>query len=219
MTDITLYNYFRSSTSYRVRIVLHYKQIEFSYKPVHLLKNEQRSKDYLQVNPLGGVPALFHNSHYISESMAICEYLEEVFPEHPLLPKDSFMRAKIRQFCEIINSFMHPMGNLKTLKQLETQHSYSQEEKDAWVQYWIHQGLEALEEVIKDYAGNYCFGDQVTFAEAFLIPQLFTAKRFNVDISQYTLLSKINDNCLKLQAFHLSHPLRQIDTPEDLKIP
>lgn len=167
MTDITLYNYFRSSTSYRVRIVLHYKQIEFSYKPVHLLKNEQRSKDYLQVNPLGGVPTLFHNGHYISESMAICEYLEEVFQEHPLLPKDSFMRAKIRQFCEIINSFMHPMGNLKTLKQLETQHSYSQEEKDAWVQYWIHQGLEALEEVIKDYAGDYCFGDQVTLAELF----------------------------------------------------
>lgn len=218
MSEITLYNYFRSSTSYRVRIVLHYKHLDFSYKPVHLLKNEQRSKDYLHLNPLGGVPTLFHNGHYISESMAICEYLEEAFPQTPMLPKDLYLRGKVRQFCEIINSFMHPMGNLKTLRQLESQHNYNQSEKEAWVQYWIHQGLEALEEVIKDHGGDYCFGNDITLADAFLIPQLFTAHRFGVNISEYTLINKINDKCLKLEAFNKSHPFRQIDTPEELKI-
>lgn len=217
MASLTLYNYFRSSTSYRIRIVLALKKLEYEYKPINLLKGEQRSSDYLKVNPLGGVPALVHNGKTISESMAIAEYLDEVFPENPLLPKDPYAKSLVRQVCEIINSFMHPLGNAKVLNYLGSHHAYSQDEKNEWVQLWAKQGLSALENILSKYSEKYCFGNSLTFADTFLVPQLLTCERFKVDLSPYPTLLRINENCLRLEAFKKANPFIQMDTPEDLR--
>lgn len=217
MSSLTLYNYFRSSTSYRARLALHIKGLEFDYKPISLLKGEQHSAEYRKINPLGGVPTLVHNGKTIPESFAIMEYLDEVFPTPALLPQDAYLRARVRQVCEVINSFMHPLGNLRTLQYLEKHNGYTQEQKEAWVQHWAAQGLETLETTLKEFSGTYSFGDQITMADLFLVPQLLTCTRFNVDISKYPTLIKINENCLKLEAFQKAHPFKQIDTPEEFR--
>lgn len=217
MKPVILYNYFRSSTSYRVRIALELKGIAYDYKPIHLLKNEQISPDYLKINPLGGVPSLIHDGNVISESMAILEYLEEVFPEKSLLPETAYLRAKVRQFCETVNAFTHPMSNLKTLKHLEEKYKLSQDDKEQWIQHWTRQGLETLEVLAKEFSGHFCFGDDVSFADLLLVPQLFSAARFKVDLQSYPTLLQINKNCLELAAFQQAHPHRQIDTPEELR--
>jgi len=217
MGSLVLYNYFRSSTSYRVRLALHLKGLEFEYKPIHLLKGEQHSPEYRRINPLGGVPTLVHNGKYIPESFAIMEYLEEVFPEPSLFPKDAYLKARIRQVCEVINSFMHPMGNLKTLQYLEKHLGYTQEQKEEWFRHWAAQGLETLETTLKEFAGTYSFGDQVTMADLFVVPQLVTCQRFKMDLSKYPTLVKISENCNKLEAFQKAHPFKQIDTPEEFR--
>ena len=217
MASMVLYNYFRSSTSYRVRLALNIKNIAYEYRPINLLKHEQRSPEYLKINPLGGVPTLAHNGHNIPDSFAIMEYLDEIHPTPALFPKDAYLKARIRQVCEVINSFMHPMGNLKTLQYMEKKHGYTQEQKEEWMQYWAPQGLEALENTLKEFSGKYCFGDDITMADLFLVPQLLTCQRFKVDITKYPTLVKINENCLKLEPFKKAHPFQQIDTPEEFK--
>lgn len=217
MASMLLYNYFRSSTSYRARLALNLKGLEYEYKPINILKGEQRSSEYLKINALGGVPTLVHDGKYIPESMAIIEYLEEIFPQNPLLPKDPYLRARVRQVCEIVNSFMHPMGNAKTQNYLANKHGYTQEQKEEWLGFWLSQGLEALENTLKEFSGKYCFGDEITMADIFVIPQLLTCARFKVDVAAYKTLVKINENCLKLEAFKKAHPFVQIDTPEELR--
>ena len=218
MASITLYNYFRSSTSYRVRIALYWKNLDFKYTPINLLKAEQRSESYLKINPVGGVPTLEQDGKFISESVAILEYLEECYPFNPLLPKDPYKRALIRQASEIINSFMHPLGNLKVTQYLEKKHGYNQEQKEEWFQHWAKQGLEALENLLKQHSGTYSFGNEVTLTDLHLIPQLLTCTRFKVDLAPYKTLNKINENCLKLEAFKKAHPFVQPDTPEELRV-
>lgn len=217
MAGLVLYNYFRSSTSYRVRLALHLKDLDFEYKPINLLKNEQRSPEYLKLNPLGGVPTLVHNGKVIPESFAIIEYLNEVFPQNPLLPNDAYLRARIRQVCEIINSFMHPIGNLKTLKYLETKHGYTQEQKEEWMNHWLPQGLETLEGILQEFSGQYAFGNEITMADIFVIPQMLSSNRFKVETSKYKTLTKIYENCKKHPAFQKADPFKQIDTPEEFR--
>lgn len=220
MTKPQLYNYFRSSTSYRVRIALHLKQIEFEYIPVHLLKNggEQHSEEYKSLSPLSEVPTLIIDGNTISQSFAIIELLEELHPEKSLFTKNIFLNAKIRQFCENINSFMHPLGNLQVLQYLENAHEYNLEQKEAWVQHWLNKGFSALEKMLKKTSGRFSFGDELTAADVFLIPQIFTAERFKVQMDRYPLCMKINSTCQQLDCFKKAHPLRQMDTPTDLKL-
>ena len=221
MQNLVLYNYFRSSTSYRVRIALELKQQTYQYSPIHLLNNggEQNSDAYRKLNPIGGVPTLVDGEKVLSQSMAIIEYLDEKFPESsPLFPKDPFMKAKIKQFCEIINADIHPLQNLKVMSFLEKQFGFTNEQKNLWLNKWISSGLTAAEKTIEPFAKKYCFGNEITAADLFLAPQLFSAQRFNVDISNFKLLAKINENCLQLAAFKKAHPYRQVDTPDDLKI-
>jgi maleylacetoacetate isomerase len=218
MSQILLYNYFRSSTSYRARLALHHKNIPFEYKAISLLKGEQRSEEYLKLNPMGGVPTLVHDGHVIAESFAIIEYIEEVFPQNPLLPKDVVKRAQIRQACEFVNADIHPLGNLKIQKYL-SENGFTDTQKEAWLQHWFGTGLAALEKLLTKYAGKYCFGDEITLADIFMVPQYMSAARFGLDMSKFKLLTKINDNCLQLETFKKSHPFRQIDTPDDLRIP
>lgn len=217
MNNITLFSYFRSSTSYRVRIALHYKKIPFDYKPVHLLKDggEQHKFDYHKLNPMEEVPTLVHGKKVIAQSFAILEYLEEVFPSSPLLPTDPFLRAKIRQFCENINSFMHPLSNLKVLQYLGNKHGYNQADKDQWVQHWMPLGFTAAESLLQEFSSQHCFGDQVTWADLFLIPQIFSAQRFHVDLSAFPKVREINDRCIVLPAFQAAHPANQPDSPKE----
>lgn len=221
MSQIKLYNYFRSSTSYRVRIALALKDLKYEYVAIHLLNNggEQNSSSYRNLNPLGGVPTLDHDGRLISQSLPIVEYIDEVFKTEPVLfPADPFLKAKVRQACEIINADIHPLHNLKVLGFLEKNFSISAEGKQQWMNRWIIDGLTAFEKTIQPYAGQYCFGDQITAADLFLVPQMITSTRFKVDITQFAKLKPIYDRCLEIDAFKTSHPFRQPDTPADLRI-
>lgn len=221
MPQLKLYNYFRSSTSYRVRIALAFKNLKYEYIPIHLLNNggEQNSAAYRSLNPMGGVPTLEHDGKLISQSFAIIEYIDEVFKTSPsLLPADPFLKAKVRQACEIINADTHPLHNLKVLAFLENTYGANEENKQHWMNRWIVDGLTAFTKTIQPYAGQYCFGDKITAADLFLVPQMVTAVRFKVDISQFLLLKEIYDRCLQIEAFNSAHPFRQPDTPADLQV-
>lgn len=218
MAEFILHNYFRSSTSYRARIAMNLKNLPYEYKAVNLLKAEQQTPEYKKLNPIGGVPTLIHNGKIIPDSYAIIEYLEETYPTPALLPKDNYLRARIRQVCEIVNSSMHPMGNLRVLSYLEKTKGYTQEQKEEWFQEWAYRGLEALEKNLQEFAGTYSFGDTVTMADVFIIPQVMTCQRFKTDMSKYPTVMKVFANCQKLEAFAKAHPFRQVDTPDELRI-
>jgi maleylacetoacetate isomerase len=221
MSNLKLYNYFRSSTSYRVRIALTLKELKYEYLPVHLINNggEQNSTQYRTLNPIGGVPTLQHDQIIISQSMAIAEYIEEVFKSgQQLFPNSPALKAKVRQVCELINADTHPLQNLKVMQYLEKNLNFNPEAKQAWLDKWIGDGLIALEKTIIPSAQNFSFGNEVSLADAFIVSQLFSAKRFNVDTTRFEKISRIDENCQKLKSFQLAHPFRQIDTPEDLKI-
>jgi maleylacetoacetate isomerase len=216
MAEIKLLNYFRSSTSYRVRIALALKGVSYDYVPVHLLNNggEQNKPDYRALNPLGGVPTLVHGDFALSQSFAIIEYIDEIFPEIPqLFPKDTRSRAKVREFCQIINADMHSYGNLKTLQYLEKNWQVDAAQKNAFVANFFTQGLQACEAHLQKSSAQYCFGDTITAAECFLVPVLFTAQRFGVPLVNYPLCRSISERCLKLPAFMAAHPQNQTDTP------
>jgi maleylacetoacetate isomerase/maleylpyruvate isomerase len=198
---------------------LHLKGLAFDYRPIHLLKGEQHSEEYRKLNPLGGVPTLVHDGKVIPDSVAIVEYLEKINPNPSVLPEDSYLAARVRQVCQIINSSMHPMGNLKLMQYMEKNFGMSStEQKEAWLKHWLNQGLTALETTAKEFSGKYFFGDAITMADLFLVPQIFSCQRFNVDLSPYPILTDIADNCSKLEAFRKAHPGRQIDTPEEFRI-
>lgn len=218
MAQFTLYSYFRSSTSYRTRIAMHFKGLEFENKPVHLIQDggQQYAASYKALNPSSEVPTLIHEGHIISQSVAIIEYLDEIAPQPKLYPGHAGQKAKIRQFCEIINC-THPYHNVKTTKYLESELQIISEKKDQWVQYWINKGLEPLEEMAKKYSDEFSFGNQFSAADCFLIPMMFSAHRFGVDTSKFSILSRINERALKLDFVQKSHPYRQPDTPEEMR--
>ncbi len=220
MSQLALYNYFRSSTSYRVRIALHYKNLDFEYKPIHLLNQggEQNLPEYRKLNPSGGVPSLVHNGKTISQTMAIFLYLDEAFPDSPnLFPKNAYGKAKVAQICEMVNSDIHPLTNLKMTQYLDNKLKLSDQQKKEWTEKWVPDGLAAIEKVLAQTAGNYCYGDSLTAADMFLIPQIFTAVRAELDLKSYPTITRINEKCLALQVFRHSHPNSQIDTPEEFK--
>ena len=221
MSNLKLYNYFRSSTSYRVRIALALKELNYEYAPIHLINNggEQNSSEYRSLNPMGGVPTLQHDQVVISQSMAISEYIEEVFKSgQSLFPQSASAKAKVRQVCELINADIHPLQNLKVTHFLEKNLNLKADSKQLWLEKWIGDGLLALEKTIAPQAKKFSFGNEITLADAFIVPQLFSAKRFNVDITRFEKLSLINENCIDHEAFKKAHPFRQIDTPAELKI-
>ena len=215
MEKIKLYSYFRSSTSFRVRIVLHLKKLDFEYIPVHLLNQggEQHLPEYRAVNPIGGVPTLVHQGNAISQSAAIVQYLDEVFPVPRLLPEDPFKRAQIRQFCDNINCEMHPLNNLRVLQFLKKNYQVTDENQNLWVHHWLRWGFEATEKLLEANAGVYCFGNEISMADIFLAPQIVTAKRFSFPIEDFKLTNTVFENVMKLEAFQKAHPDCQPDTP------
>ncbi|MCB0355549.1 MAG: maleylacetoacetate isomerase [Bdellovibrionales bacterium] len=215
MAKIELFSYYRSSASYRVRVALYHKELEFEYKPIHLIQNngEQNSPEFRELNPMGEVPCLVHDKNIINQSMAIFCYLDDVFPEKPLFAKDYYKKAKIIEFCEHINAGIHPIQNLKVLRKLEREFKISQEDKNRWAAYWIVRGFQAIENLLQTSSGKYCFGDELTAADMFLCPQVYNANRFGVDMSLFPLIEKIDHNCLKLDCFRNAYPGVQPDTP------
>ena len=213
--DRTLHNYFRSSASYRVRIALGLKNLSYEYAPIHLNRNggEQFSDAFLKLNPQGLVPVLDDDGVKASQSLAILEYLEERYPTPALLPADLADRAYVRSLAAHIACDIHPLNNLRVLKFLTGRLQVSESDKGAWIAHWINTGLTALEREVTQLgrSGRFCFGDSPTIADCCLVPQIFSARRFNVDLSRFPKLNGIDAECGDLEAFQLAAPGRQPD--------
>ena len=208
-----LYNYFRSSAAYRVRIALNLKGLAFEYIPVHLTKGEQRSERYLTLNAQALVPTLVDDAVTLPQSLAIIEYLDERFPQPPLLPATPVQRARVRAIALAIACDIHPLNNLRVLQYLTRTLAVSEDAKNAWYRHWIDTGLGALEaQLASDAAtGAYCHGDVPTLADICLVPQLANARRFGIALAAYPTLLRIDANCQKLAAFAAAAPEAQPD--------
>jgi maleylacetoacetate isomerase len=210
-----LYDFFRSSAAYRVRIALNLKGVAPDERTfVHLRMGNQRAQDYLALNPQGLVPALaLDDGHVLTQSLAIIEYLEETVPQPPLLPRDPVDRARVRGIALQIACEIHPLNNLRVLNYLIGTLGVAKEQKDGWYRYWIDVGFEALERQLARDAqtGRFCHGDTPTLADVCLVPQIANARRFNIDISPYPTLTRIEAACVALPAFAEAAPARQPD--------
>ena len=210
-----LYTYFRSSAAYRVRIALNLKGLSYEAVPVHLLRDggQHLMDDYLTVNPSGLVPALQDEDITLTQSMAILEYLEEVHPMVPLLPRDAVGRARVRELAQIVACDIHPINNLRVLKYLVKHLGQSEEAKTDWYRHWVIEGLRSLESHLarNPGTGSFCHGDSPTIADCFLVPQVFNAKRFDIDVDAYPTIARINELCVDLPAFKAAHPSHQPD--------
>ena len=209
MSQAVLYDYYRSSAAYRVRIALNLKGIDYESRPVNLLHSEQRGEDYRALNPQGLVPMLEIDGHRLTQSLSIMVYLDQVYPEHPLMPRDPVDGAHVRAMALTIACDIHPLNNLRVLKYLSNELGLPQEERDAWYIHWIREGLPALETLAKPGAGRFLFGDEPTIADVCLVPQLFNARRFNVPLDDYPTLLRAEEDANKLDAFAAAHPDRQ----------
>ena len=205
-----LHDYFRSSAAWRVRIVLNLKGLDAERRSQHLRKGEQRSAEYVAVNPQGLLPSLvLDDGTVLTQSLAICEYLDEIHPDPPLLPSDPIARARIRAFAHVIACDIHPVQNLRVLKALEAL-GQTPEQTQAWAREVIDRGLEALETLVADQPGPFAFGEQPTLAEVCLVPQLGNARRFGVDL-RWPRLAAIEAACAALPAFAQARPDVQPD--------
>jgi maleylpyruvate isomerase len=209
-----LYSYWRSSCSWRVRLALNLKGLAYTYMPVHLLKDggQQNAEPYRALNPMRTVPTLELEEggqvRHISQSLAILEYLEERYRTPALLPAEPFLRARARMLAEMVNSGIQPLQNLSVLQFVKGE---LKADDKAFAAHWNTRGLAALEAVVKETAGTYCLGEQVSFADICLVPQLYGARRFAVDLAPYPTLLRIEAACNTLPAFQAAHADRQPD--------
>ncbi|TKC87923.1 maleylacetoacetate isomerase [Trinickia terrae] len=210
-----LFNYFRSSSSYRVRIACNLKGLAYEYLPVHLNRNggEQFGDRFTTLNPQQLVPLLEDGDTRIAQSLAMLEYLDERYPDVPLLPRDPAARAQVRQTALYIACEMHPLNNLRVLKFLTGELGLSDAQKQRWIVHWLETGLTALDTQLRDAPGRgaFCFGDTPTLADCCLVPQLFNARRFGVDVSAYPTLHAVDQVCEQIEAFRRAHPSCQPD--------
>ncbi|QEI08376.1 maleylacetoacetate isomerase [Pigmentiphaga aceris] len=212
-SPINLFDYFRSSAAYRVRIGLALKGLSFQSHPVHLVRDggQQLLPAYRAHNPLGLVPTFEQDDVRITQSLAILEYLEERHPAPALLPVDPVARARAREIALTIACDIHPLNNLRTLKYLTQEFGMTPDARQAWLTHWISEGFAALELYLAGGEGRYCVGDTPGLADCCLIPQMFNARRFNIDVSRYPRLVAIDAACNALPAFQAAHPSRQAD--------
>jgi maleylacetoacetate isomerase len=213
--DFALYGYFRSSAAFRARIALNLKGIEPELRFIHLLKEggQQHTAEYKTLNPMELIPALVHDGQLITQSLAIMEYLDEIVPEPPILPKDALGRARVREIACVIACDIHPVNNLRLAQYLKREFHISDEQQANWQRHWITLGFEALEKMLslsKD-TGTYSYGDSPTVADICLIPQIFNARRVNLEVERYPTLSRIFAHAMQHPAFDAAQPKNQPD--------
>lgn len=215
--SIRLYSYWRSSAAYRVRIALNLKGLPYETVPVHLARDggEQHKAPFSDLNPQELVPVLLHGNRILRQSMAIMEYLDETWPTPPLMPATARDRQRVRSLAQVIACDIHPLNNLRVLQFFEHTWNVPQAEREAWVRHWIQVGFEALETTLCDNpsTGTYCDGEVPTMADCCLVPQIYNAERFGVDMARYRTLRRINEACLALEAFDAARPENQPDAP------
>lgn len=203
-----LYNYFRSSASFRVRIALELKGLPYEYIPVHLAKGEHKEQQYAAVSASQLVPALvLDDGQLLQQSMAIIEYLDETHPQPPLLPADALGRARVRALAQLIACEIHPLNNLRVLKYLVRELKVEEEAKNTWYRHWVRSGLEMFEKELQQLpAGRYCFGDTPTLADCCLVPQVFNGQRFGADFSGLPRTMAAYEACMQHPAFQKAQP-------------
>ena len=216
MSDaLTLYSYWRSSAAYRVRIGLNLKGLAYETRPVHLVRDggEQHADDYRSLNPQALVPMLVDGERRITQSLAILEYLDETFPKPALLPADTRGRARVRSLAMLVACDIHPLNNLRVLQYLNRENGLEQPAIDAWMLHWMREGFAAMEAMLADApgTGTFCHGETPTIADCCLVPQLYNARRFALDLSPYPTLVRIEEDCLALPAFDAARPENQPD--------
>ena len=209
MSTPILYDYWRSSAAYRVRIALNLKGVEYESRQVDLRDDEQKSSEYRALNPQGLVPMLEIDGHRLTQSVAIINYLDLRFPNQPLLPASAAERAHVVAMAMAVACDIHPLNNLRVLKYLKNELGHDQDAIDAWYAHWIREGLPALEAMAAPRAGKFLFGDAPTGADVCLIPQLYNARRFNVPLDDFPTLLRADANANELEAFAAAHPDRQ----------
>jgi len=213
MSDIVLHNYYRSSTSYRVRIALEMKGLTYDYVPHHLRHGDHLEPAYLAVNPQGLVPALIWGGTLLTQSLAIIEFLDETRPEPLLLPRDALGRARVRMLAQMIACDIHPVNNLRVLTSLRTLFGAGDQDIANWFRHWANEGFQPLEKILASSAETrtFCHGDAPGLADICLAAQVTNNARFNIDMTPYPTIARINAACMALPAFQKAAPQNQID--------
>ena len=215
---LRLYSYWRSSAAYRVRIALNLKHLHYELVPVHLLEagGQQRTPEYRAINPQSLVPSLMHGNRIFRQSMAIIEYLDETWPDPPLLPSVARDRARARAIAQAIACDVHPLNNLRVLQHFENVWNVPSPEREEWVRHWIREGFVAVEAMLAEQlsTGTFCDGEMPGLADCCLVPQVYNARRFSVGLDPYPTIRRIYDSCMKLPAFDAARPEKQPDAPQ-----
>ena len=215
--SLQLYSYWRSSAAYRVRIGLNLKGLPYEIVPVHLVRDggQQHSDAYRALNPQELVPTLGHGQRRLTQSLAILEYLDEVWPTPPLLPATARERQRVRALALLVACEVHPLNNLRVLQYFEHEWNVPQPERDQWVKHWIEDGFRAAEALLAEHpsTGDFCEGEMPTLADCCLVPQVYNARRFGVDLAPYPTIRRIEAACLALPSFDAARPERQPDAP------
>lgn len=215
--ELRLYSYWRSSAAYRVRIGLNLKGLAYETVPVHLLRDggEQLTPAFAATNPQKLVPVLQHGQRLFRQSLAILEYIDEMWPEPPLLPATSRERQRVRALAQMVAIDVHPLNNLRVMRYLEREWNVPQAERDAWTRHWIMEGFDAFEALLDGHpaTGTFCDGFLPTIADCCLVPQVYNARRFGVDMARYRTIVAVEQACLELPAFRDAAPDRQPDAP------
>ena len=208
-----LYTYFRSSAAFRVRIALNLKGLQYESVPKHFARNEHRAADYLELNPQGLIPALGVDGVVLSQSLAIIEYLNDRHPEPPLLPADAIDRARVRSMALAIACEIHPLNNLRVLNYLRSDLQQDDMGVGTWYRHWVTEGFRGLEQQARELsaAGRYCFGDAISLADVYLVPQMFNARRMKTDLTPFPTLVGISTHLESLPAFDAARPEVQPD--------
>lgn len=215
--DLILYSYWRSTAAYRVRIALQLKQLPYEVRLVHLVNDggQQHAADYRRLNPQELVPTLMHGDLTLRQSLAIVEYLDELWPQTPLRPESAADRARVRALAEVVACDIHPIGNLSVLQYLGSECGVDKAQREQWSRHWIERGFAALETLLAedDARGRFCHGGQPGLADLCLVPQVYNARRWGVDMQRFPAVSAVDAACRELDAFTQAAPETQPDAP------